>query len=784
VRVIGVVLLYCFLLTSVLFAQTYPGKIGVEIERMTEGSRSRAFVDLGKVFRPWMPIAGEAPVPVDENGWPLSDARTVIFDIRPVAAWAGPDQIDDPAAFHPDWSGVYHLSFQGMADLAGFDASEVNVRDKRYDAASNTTSAELVLAPNTALLVLEFRSTRRGPDDPPDSGITNLRLIRPGYDARTGQVFTTEFLSALGPVSTLRFMDLLSTNSADLPFGEATSWKEWADRHVPGDATQADTGRRRGFAWEYAILLANMTGKDIWINVPASATDNYVRELARLLKSTLQPGLHIYIEHSNEVWNPLFTGYHWNRAAAVAEVNAGGSPLNSGGANDPETWARRRHAKRLMEISNLFREVYGAAAINTTVRPVFAHWSIRANEYEGTLAWIESTYGPPAQFFYALAQGHYFGETPGEGESIAQVQQEMRQRSDQALKFVRAIRTVAERFKLRLFAYEGGPDNGGGSRVNVGNRILANRDSGMGDLVLHDLRDNWFREGGNLFMYFTLSGAYSRFGCWGLTEDIADTGTAKFAAIRQLAGAGSPPVINQGGIVSAAGGAPRIAPGSFISIYGENLAPNTLGWNWAIPAWTRGLPVALDGVRVRVNGRDCYVAFVSPGQVNVLVHPEVSGETAKVEVFTNEGSATETVTLSNVAPGFFTYWLNARQYVAALFNGERTRVAAEGALREPSRPARSGDNLELFASGLGQTRPTAPPGLVLSEAYPIDDLSRVRVNIGGIEAIVQWAGLTFAGVFQVNIKVPPGTGPGDQPVVLEVDGQSTQTEAFLTFSTN
>ena len=767
-----------------LAAQTYPEMIGVEVEPMREGSRSRAFVDLGRVFRPWAPITGNDPVPLDANGWPLTDAATVFFDIRPVAAWAGPDQIDDPDAFQPDWSGVYHLSFQGAADLVFADAGRTSARNQRYDPATNTTTAEVVVEPGAGLLVISFTNTRRTPESPLHSGITNVRLIRPGYEPGTGQIFTTEFLSALGPFRTLRFMTMMSTNSADAPFEEPGSRKEWSDRHTPADATQADVGRKRGFAWEYVILLANMAGKDVWINVPASATDDYVRELARLLKRTLHPDLKIYIEHSNEVWNSLFSGYHWNRAAAVAEVSAGDSPLDSGGVNDPAVWARRRHAKRLMEISNLFREVYGEEAINTTVRPVFAHWMIRPNEYRGALAWLESHYGPPSQYFYAVATGHYFGETPREGESIAQIHQEMRRESDQTVNFIRAIQDVAEGFGLRFFAYEGGPDNGGGSRVNVGNRILANRHPGMRDLILRHLRDNWFSQGGGLYMYFTLSGAYSRYGCWGLTEDIVNTNTVKFQAIRELAGPGTPPRINDGGVVDAAGGAARVAPGSFLSIYGENLSRLTMDWNRAIPAWTGGLPVALGGVRVRVNGRDCHISYVSPGQINVLVHPEVSGETATVEVFTDGGEATAQVALEPRVPAFFTYLLNERRFIAALFNGEYTLVAPEGALSVPSRPARAGDYLQLFASGLGPTNPPAPAGLVLRQAYPLADLSRVRVTMGGVEAPVQWAGMTYAGVFQVNVQVPAGVPPGNQPVELEVDGERTQAGVYLAFAGN
>jgi fibronectin type 3 domain-containing protein len=39
-----------------------------------------------------------------------------------------------------------------------------------------------------------------------------------------------------------------------------------------------------------------------------------------------------------------------------------------------------------------------------------------------------------------------------------------------------------------------------------------------------------------MFIYFTLQSAYSRWGMWGLTEDITDLQTPKFGAIYDLAG--------------------------------------------------------------------------------------------------------------------------------------------------------------------------------------------------------------------------------------------------------
>jgi uncharacterized protein (TIGR03437 family) len=74
-----------------------------------------------------------------------------------------------------------------------------------------------------------------------------------------------------------------------------------------------------------------------------------------------------------------------------------------------------------------------------------------------------------------------------------------------------------------------------------------------------------------------------------------------------------------------------------------------------------------------------------------------------------------------------------------------------------------------------------PVGQVLSDAYPISDLSRVKATIGGKAAPVWYAGLTFAGVFQVNVQVPAGIPDGELPVALTVDGKSSPPGTVLPF---
>src|SRR2546430_10677881 len=82
-----------------------------------------------------------------------------------------------------------------------------------------------------------------------------------------------------------------------------TNWNlvvTWVDRTSPARFSNAtDTG----VDYESIIQLANQMHKDLWINVPYHANDDYVRQMADLFRDQLDPSLKLDVEFSNEVWN-------------------------------------------------------------------------------------------------------------------------------------------------------------------------------------------------------------------------------------------------------------------------------------------------------------------------------------------------------------------------------------------------------------------------------------------------------------------------------------------------
>ena len=127
-------------LLSTVAAQSFPGRIGVEVS-----DQPTAFVDAAKILRQFQLASNGAPAPHDANGWPTSDAYTVLFDYRKSAAWATPAD-RRPHRVSPDMSGTYKLSFNGQATVTFRDTTAgAALTHQSYDAATNTTTADLTI---------------------------------------------------------------------------------------------------------------------------------------------------------------------------------------------------------------------------------------------------------------------------------------------------------------------------------------------------------------------------------------------------------------------------------------------------------------------------------------------------------------------------------------------------------------------------------------------------------------------------------------------------------------
>jgi uncharacterized protein (TIGR03437 family) len=235
------------------------------------------------------------------------------------------------------------------------------------------------------------------------------------------------------------------------------------------------------------------------------------------------------------------------------------------------------------------------------------------------------------------------------------------------------------------------------------------------------------------------------------------------------------PSILPGGVVPLFGTVNTIAPGELISIYGNNLAGGTAVWNG-------DFPTLLGGTSVEINGKPAYLLFVSPGQMNLQAPDDTATGTVPVVVTTAVGSATSTVTLSPFAPAFDLLDTKHASGIIPRPNGSGAYgkginsydiLGPTGnSLGYPTVAAQAGDTVELFGGGFGPTTPTVAAGGPFSGSAPINNT--LTLYIDNVAVKTTFVGLSSAGLYQINLKVPDGLGLGDVPIQAIVGGMQTQ----------
>src|SRR5262249_48470512 len=110
----------------------------------------------------------------------------------------------------------------------------------------------------------------------------------------------------------------------------------------------------------------------------------------------------------------------------------------------------------------------------------------------------------------------------------------------------------------------------------------------------------------------------------------------------------------------------------------------------------------------------------------------------------------------------------ARPEVVTVAGAPAIVHSSDYSLVSPARPARSGEVLTLFASGLGPTRPGVDPGQPFTGDPPQVTNSPLDVTVNGKPAKVLYAGGYPGAVdrYQVNFRVPEGTAAG--PATLQL----------------
>lgn len=221
-----------------------------------------------------------------------------------------------------------------------------------------------------------------------------------------------------------------------------------------------------------------------------------------------------------------------------------------------------------------------------------------------------------------------------------------------------------------------------------------------------------------------------------------------------------PPAIRSGGVISAAafGQSTAIAPGTWIEIYGTNLASTTREWSGSDFNGINA-PASLDGVSVRIANQPAYVRYVSPGQLNVQVPSNVPAGQQSIVVTTQAGSSAPfTVTVNAQQPGLLAtsaFLIGGRQNAVALFPDGAYVLPPNAIPGVGSRRARAGDVITFYGIGFGAVTPAVPAGQVAQGSTAL--ALPLQISIAGARAATTYAGLApgAIGLYQFNVTIPP-----------------------------
>lgn len=238
----------------------------------------------------------------------------------------------------------------------------------------------------------------------------------------------------------------------------------------------------------------------------------------------------------------------------------------------------------------------------------------------------------------------------------------------------------------------------------------------------------------------------------------------------------TPPQITNGGVVPVYSTSTTIQPGSWVSLYGSNLASSTTVWNGDFPK-------TLGNVSVTVNSKPAYLWYVGPTQVNFQAPDDTARGPVNVTVTNPNGSATTTVTLGDYAPSFSLYSAKYPAAIVALVGAAGNSgqgydyIGPSGSLSFPSRPVKAGETVILFGVGFGPTNPPVASGQLVTT--PAASTTNPTFTVGGVPAQVAYSGIVAAGLYQFNIVVP-NAGSGDKLLQATVGGLTTQSNIYLT----
>jgi hypothetical protein len=387
---------------------TGPPVLGTNLAFLRANSGEYPFVNVFKTSTPWVSILNG-----QFGAGSLDEVDGEILSLLP-GQEAATFLFQSNIGRYP--AGDYIVLYDGDGDLEYEGSGRIHTH--------RSTPGRDVVHVDPRLGELHIVLTRTNPAMP----LSNIRVLMPGgacssdpYQACKGtgdpvcgtgtcdlfethhatQIFHPTFLNNIRRFGVLRFMDWMETIE-----GGFTDFSQY---------TEESDVRWNPAPIEIIAELGNRIGADIWVNVPHDASGAFITEMANRLHGRLDPARKVWVEFSNEVWNPAYPSFMDVTEAGCAAhpglaCEAGLDP-NDGVLCDGHRSAAwfpnceeariRETSERTVDAWRLFDTVFGGS---TRLVRVMSSQSGESDLHDGLLQWQSAH-----QDTDVLATAAYFG---------------------------------------------------------------------------------------------------------------------------------------------------------------------------------------------------------------------------------------------------------------------------------------------------------------------------------------------------------------------------------------
>jgi uncharacterized protein (TIGR03437 family) len=180
------------------------------------------------------------------------------------------------------------------------------------------------------------------------------------------------------------------------------------------------------------------------------------------------------------------------------------------------------------------------------------------------------------------------------------------------------------------------------------------------------------------------------------------------------------------------------------------------------------LPTSFQGTSLIVGAYQVPLYYVSSGQVNVEFASELTPNQQYPVIAILNGALSVPV-MTDISPIQLGVDANPDGLVIAQ-HGVGSAYITE------SSPAKQGEVVVIYLSGMGATNPAVKSGSPAPGSPPYAEVTAApTVTLDGQAASVQFAGLVpgLVGLYQVNFQVPINAGTGDQTLIVSQNGVSS-----------